>query len=183
MSADPDNNISADPDNNITVAQAIINEGIYIALATSAVDGTPWCSPVFYGVTPDLTFILISSIRSRHATNIRESGKASWAVYWGAKSPEETDGVMFGGFGREVTQESEALKYGNILYDQRFPNVDERAEHPVHPAEWGKTGRRIYLLTPNEAYKVDKDDPYGVSRSLLRLEALRGSKIIHPFSS
>jgi uncharacterized protein YhbP (UPF0306 family) len=165
------------------VASQIISEGTYISVATSSPDAIPWCSPVFYGVTEELTFIFISSVKSRHATNIRATGRASWAIYWGEKGPEATDGVIFAGSAREIAEATETLTFGNILYDQRFPDGAERSQHPVVPAEWESTERRIYVLVPNEAYKVDKEDPHGVSRISLDLAELSGSGIQHPVLS
>jgi nitroimidazol reductase NimA-like FMN-containing flavoprotein (pyridoxamine 5'-phosphate oxidase superfamily) len=164
------------------IACQIISEGTYISIATTSSDAIPWCSPVFYGVTHDLAFIFISSVRSRHATNIRATEKAAWAVYWGEKEPEATDGVMFGGTAREIADESETIAYGNTLYDQRFPDQAERSQHPVSPAEWEATERRIYILVPEEAHKVDKEDPHGVSRIPLNLAKLARSGIRHPIT-
>lgn len=167
----------------IQVAQRIINEGKYIALATSSRDGAPWCSPVFYGVTQELIFMCISSTASRHATNIRETGLAAWSVFWGSKPPENTDGVMFGGEARELVEPEETLMYGNILYYQRFPDPVERSQHPVDLRNWEETGRRIYLFEPKEAYKVNTEDPHGVSRSKLDLHDLMGPGIQHPVTA
>jgi hypothetical protein len=169
-------------DDSHKIAAQIISEGTYMSIATSSPDATPWCSPVFYGVTADLTFIFISSINSRHGTNIRQTGRASWSIYWGEKSPETTDGALFGGTARELADESETVQYGDVLYDQRFPDSDERRQHPVNAAEWEATGRRIYILVPDEVYKVDKDDPHGVSRVPLDLGKLAQVGIQHPAS-
>jgi nitroimidazol reductase NimA-like FMN-containing flavoprotein (pyridoxamine 5'-phosphate oxidase superfamily) len=158
----------ADP---LEIARQVVSEGQYLALATASADGVPWISPLHYTVTPDLTFIFISSTTSRHADNIRHNGRASWTVFWGEKRPEETDGVMFGGSARELLGD-EALKYGNILYDHRFQDPRQRERHPVDIARFEATGRAFYVLVPDEAYKLDKEDIYGVSRIQIHLPAL-----------
>jgi pyridoxine/pyridoxamine 5'-phosphate oxidase len=156
------------------VAAAIISEGIYIAIATCDSAGNPWCSPVFYAVTNDLDFIFISAHRSRHATNIRNTGRAAWSVFWGEKRGADTDGVTLSGPARELTDLSEAATFANILYDQRFTTVAERQQYVPDVAEFEATGRRIYVLSSQDAHKVDKTDPYGVSRIKIPLSDLRG---------
>lgn len=164
----------APSDNDYKVAQRVLSEGRYIALATSTKRGLPWCSPLFYALTPNLSFVFISSPDSRHAANIRDTGRAAWAVYWGEKPPEETDGLQFAGEARELGLDEEAIRYGNVLYDQRFTVSAERHRHPITLEKLVASSRRLYLLLPEEAHKVDPTDPRGVSRLELSLSELMG---------
>lgn len=158
---------------SIQLARQIMSESRFLALATSSSDCIPWSSPLFFGVTEQLTFVCISSVDSTHAANIRSTGVASWSVFWGDKRPEDTDGVTFAGSAREIVAAEELTDFGNVLYDQRFPDPIERTQHPVDSAEWLRTGRRLYVFEPTSAFKVNKEDPHGVSRIELDLVQLK----------
>lgn len=168
-----------EPEVELRKAVEIIRDGFYVALATVSPSGNPWCTPLYYAVTSNLEFITLSSTTSIHASNLRGNSEAAWCIYTGALPPEASDGVYFGGSGQEV-EPNAAQTYADELYDQRFPDPAERAKHPANPAYWESTGRRLYLLRPNHAWKVNPDDPAGVSRIELDLEELRAADIGRP---
>jgi hypothetical protein len=173
--------MATDTDHRIAVS--IIEEGIYLALATSSPSGQPWCSPLFYGIDKRLTFVFVSATTSTHAENIRSTGLGSWAVFQGSKGPAETDGLIFGGTAQELTDESLVREFGDLLFDQRYPDPAERATHPVDPRQFAASGRTIYTLTPNVVFKVNRDDVHGLTRMELDLGILQEMDIVHPRTS
>lgn len=167
---------------HVDVCLQLLREGRYVALATASPDGNPWASPVHYTLTSDLVFIFISAKSSRHSANIRHSGRASWTVFWGEKPPPQTDGMIFSGSARELSG-AEAVKYASIYYSLR---ADTRPPHERSPFDVDcleSTDRAFYILTPDEAFKLDKDDAAGVSRLRVDIPTLvnRGvTQVRHP---
>ena len=156
---------------NEEIAKEIVGNSLYLTLASF--DEIPWVSPLFFAVTPRYEFVFISSTTSRHARAIRAHSAVSWCVFLASEAPESTDGVYFEGIAREIRPQDEHVQfYADVLYDRRFPDAAERAAHPANPAYWEETGRRLYVLTPTVASKVDKEDPAGVSRADVDLAAM-----------
>jgi uncharacterized protein YhbP (UPF0306 family) len=156
---------------SVKTSLSIIQSSDYLSLGTSS-NGQPWVSPLYFAVTPELDFVAISAVSSRHARNLRSNQSVSWCIFLGSEPPESTDGVYFEGIGEEV-EPDQAQALADILYDRRFPDPKERADHPANPEYWESTGRRLYRFHPTNVSKVDLDDPAGVSRSAVPLDLLK----------
>lgn len=148
-----------------------MREERFLALATSDND-IPWCSSLFYGVTPAWDFLFISGHNSRHAANIRANPRVAWAIFRGHATPEETDGVQFGGEAEELPNTPSTQGLADLLYDQRFPDPARRSQHPADLRKFESTGRRIYRLRPAEVHKLDPAGAHGIERMELSLETL-----------
>lgn len=62
-------------------AKQLIEKLNYMTLATAALEGQPWNSPVYYVYDGDVTFYWISRRNTQHSQNIAKNPKAFIVIY------------------------------------------------------------------------------------------------------
>ena len=96
-------------DTHTKSASEIINQILYITIASVTADGKPWNTPVYSGFDKDLNFYWFSDKNSQHSTNLRENNNAFLVIY-DSTVPESTgEGVYIQAEVQELTEEGEAL--------------------------------------------------------------------------
>lgn len=68
-------------DKYLTRAKKIISNILYITIATSSKDGTPWNSPVYSAFDEGYNFFWASDQKGQHSKNIAENNKVFIVIY------------------------------------------------------------------------------------------------------
>ena len=76
-------------DTNSEKARKIIENNIYITIATASKDGLPWISPVYSAHDKDYTFYWISPMDTLHSRLIRENHRVAIVIF-DSRAPEGT---------------------------------------------------------------------------------------------
>lgn len=102
-----------------TRAAEIIEEVVYITVATASDDGDPWNSPVFSAYDRNYTFYWGSHTDSQHSRNIRSNGRAFLVIYDSTVPAGTGEGVYIRASAAEVTEPSEVAAAHRLLRDRR----------------------------------------------------------------
>lgn len=136
-------------------AQTIINENIYLSLATS--DGKVcWNAPLYYVVDRDGTFYFVSDKCSVHAQHIAINPYVACSIFNSQEKPEDVNGIQFDGL-CEVVGIKELPKAIQCIYSKRSSEllklrfVDFKNPHSYVSL----TNFRIYKITPLHFYILD----------------------------
>src|SRR3989344_4621199 len=96
-------------------AKDIISKILYITIATSSKDGTPWNSPVYSAYDEDYNFFWASDQNGQHSKNIKENDQVFIVIY-DSTVPEGTgEGVYIQAKAHALTDEKEILKALEVL--------------------------------------------------------------------
>lgn len=135
---------------NVQKAKKIIEENIYMTVATASSNGEPWISPVFFAYDENYNLFWVSNKNSRHSTLLGENPKAMIVIFNSQATEKEGDGVYFEVDVEELDDIDEIEKVKEI-FDKRA-NQDEfkvkSSDRVTGDAPW-----RIYKAVP---YKVSK---------------------------
>lgn len=138
-------------DNYIEKAKKIISENIYMTIATSSLDGSPWISPVFFSYDKNYNLFWVSDKNSKHSRLIRNNPKVAIVIF-NSQIPEgEGDGVYLEAEACELT-DVEEIKKAIIIRNQRA-TVDEfrvkQISEVTRDGVW-----RIYKAIPKNISKL-----------------------------
>jgi general stress protein 26 len=100
-------------------AQEIIDQILYITIASVDEDGQPWNSPVFSAHDDDLNFYWGSHIDSQHSKNIRATGKVFLVIYDSTVEAGQGEGVYVRARAFEITDADEIKSVHKRLQDRR----------------------------------------------------------------
>ncbi len=144
-------------------AKQIIEENIYLTLATASKDGVPWISPLYCVYDKDYNFYWTSASHSRHSQYLKENGGvAAFVIFNSSAEAGEGDGVYFEGKVREMSDEQELSEIVKIFYGRR-------GKEP-RPASGFLNGapRRMYKAVFERAWinDVEKIDGYIVDKKI-----------------
>ncbi len=134
-------------------AKEIIEEILYITIATSSKDGQPWNSPVYSAYDENYNFYWASWKENQHSKNIAENPNV-FIVIFNSKVAEGTgDGVYVKATAQMLTEEgeiSQALKF----LDGR---VGKKKDSKTRIVEFqGDNPRRVYKAVP-EKFWINED--------------------------
>ena len=68
-------------------ARAIIDEGVFMTLATADADGLPWASPVWYAPDGYSELLWVSDPRARHSRNIAVRPEIAIVIFDSRQTP------------------------------------------------------------------------------------------------
>jgi nitroimidazol reductase NimA-like FMN-containing flavoprotein (pyridoxamine 5'-phosphate oxidase superfamily) len=112
-----------------SAARAIIDDNLYMVLATTGADGAPWAAPVFYSTDDGRDFYWVSSPDTTHSRNIAHEPRVGIVIFdsrarVGTASPRA---LYLTATAEELTgdQALEALRV--------IPGPAERGGHPLTP--------------------------------------------------
>lgn len=140
-------------DNHNKRVAEIIQQILYITIATASKDGQPWNTPVYSGFDENLNFYWASDKGSQHSRNVRENSRVFLVIY---------DSTMAEGTGEGVYIEAEAVE----LTDKEEMKVARRstqgrkgkqAEEDPYIQFTGDNIRRIYKATPKKIWMNDDE--------------------------
>lgn len=129
-------------------AKEIINEIIYITIATCSRDGQPWNSPAYSAYDDDYNFYWASWKENQHSKNIAENNNIFIVVY-DSKAKEGTgEGVYIKAKAYVLEDEAEiarAIKY----LDSRVGKKKKGSTTRIKQFQ-GEKPRRIYKAVPEK---------------------------------
>jgi hypothetical protein len=134
-------------------AAEIINQILYITIATASEDGQPWNSPVYSGFDKDLNFYWSSDRDGQHSSNIRANGKAFLVIY-DSTVPEGTgEGVYLRCDAIELGEYDEILAARRVTQARKGQLDEITLDEPAKFA--GDKVRRVYKATPKQIWMND----------------------------
>jgi uncharacterized protein YhbP (UPF0306 family) len=134
-------------------AKKVIDEILYLTLATCDNNNQPWNSPVYSAFDKNYNFYWASWKENQHSRNIHENGNV-FAVIYDSTVPEGTGfGVYMKGKARQLEKNDfvEIMKSLKLLYLRKSKKVKK-------PEEFlGLLPRRIYKFVPEQVW-VNADE-------------------------
>ncbi len=139
-------------------AKEIINEIIYITIATVSKEGQPWNSPVYSAFDQDYNFYWASDQNGQHSKNISENNKIFIVIY-DSKAPEGTgEGVYIRAKAYALTDLKE-IAHALSYLDGR---VGKKKDPKTRVLQFlGDKPRRIYKAIPEKFWINSEDDVKG----------------------
>jgi nitroimidazol reductase NimA-like FMN-containing flavoprotein (pyridoxamine 5'-phosphate oxidase superfamily) len=143
-------------ENSVEVAKSIIDDNLYMVLATADEDGKPWASPVYYAPDEYRDFFWVSRPEARHSRNIAaRPGQAIGIVIFDSTVPPGTGrGVYMSAVARELRDDETAE--GVAMFSRRsleHGDSEWTAKEIQPPAEL-----RLYQATATEHYILGERD-------------------------
>lgn len=130
----------------------------FLTLSTSHGD-YPWISPVYFAADEEFKFYFISRRDSRHAQNIRNQPNVAVAIFNSTCTPGQCDGVQLNATARELEAADEVTYGARVLFSRRFDDEKQLEKHLDPTRYQGDELMRIYEITPQEVFVVDKEKP------------------------
>lgn len=139
-------------------AKQIINEIIYITVATSSKNGQPWNSPVYSAYDENYNFYWASWKENQHSKNIAANNRIFIVIY-DSKAPEGTgEGVYVQAKAYMLTKKEEVARALGYL-DGR---VGKKKNPKTRVAQFlGDKPRRIYKAVPEKFWVNGEGDVNG----------------------
>jgi len=141
-------------DQDHALARKIIDESLYMVLATSDSSGQPWASPVYYAATGYRDFFWISQPDAAHSVNLRDRREVGIAIFDSAQKIGTGEGVYVLGVAREIP--AHATPEGIGIYSKRsvaHGGEEISVEDVSPPAQ-----HRLYQATAEAIYVLDDHD-------------------------
>lgn len=141
--------------NYVEKVKKIIEENIYMTIATSTLGGTPWISPLFFVYDKDYNLYWVSNKNALHSKLIRSNSRVAIVIF-NSQAPEgEGDGVYFETNVIELKQEVEIAQAMEVW--------NKRATHDEFKIKkvgevTGEGMWRMYKATPHTIYKLTEGE-------------------------
>ncbi len=129
-------------------AKKVINDILYITIATCDRNGQPWNSPLYSAFDKNYNFYWASWKENQHSRNIKENKKV-FVVIYDSTVPESTGfGVYMKGEARQLEKKDaiETVKALRLLYSRKNKKPRKLEEF------MGMLPRRIYKFTPEQVW-------------------------------
>ena len=142
---------------SIKKAKEIIDDILYLTIATVCPDGTPWKTPVYTAFDNDLNFYWGSWLDNQQSKNIENNENAFCTIYDG-RGPEGTDeGVSFKG---QLLALSSLLELTHALNALDMRAGKEKGNERPDPFIKGDP-RKIYKFVPEICWMNDEGSKDG----------------------
>ena len=140
---------------NLAKAKKIVEKVIYVTVATTSSDGTPWNSPVFSAYDQNYNFYWGSYRNSQHSKNIQSNGKVFLVIYDSTAPAGTGEGVYVKAQARELEDSREIIFAHNLLQTRR--------KIPYWKIEQvkGNAPIRLYKAVPEKVWVNDSGDVNG----------------------
>jgi hypothetical protein len=150
----------------IADAHKIIDNIIYITLATSDLDNVPWCTPVFAACDQFYNFYWASGFETRHSMNIRYNPATGVTIYDSSVEEGKGEALYMEGQAYELTPDTWQEGLGLLRKKSKFPDK----YYPRN--DYKNLGAvRIYKFTPKKFYMLNPEgDPRYKTYADCRLE-------------
>jgi pyridoxine/pyridoxamine 5'-phosphate oxidase len=86
----------------VALARLVIDQNLYMTLATADAEGRPWASPVWYAPVAHRELLWVSEPGTRHSGNIAARPRVSAVVYDSTVAPGRAQAVYLEGDAEEV---------------------------------------------------------------------------------
>lgn len=141
-------------DREHALAREIIDQGLYMVVATADRSGQPWPSPVYYAPSGYRDFFWISQPDAQHSNNLRERREVGIVIFDSTVKPGTGQGVYVLGVARELPAHETAE--GVEIYSKRSVShgSDELSVEDVRPP----ARHRLYQATAEAIFVLDEHD-------------------------
>jgi hypothetical protein len=141
-------------DREHVVARQIVNDGLYMVIATADPSGQPWASPVYYAASGYRDFFWISQPDAQHSTNLRDRREVGIVIFDSTVPVGTGQGVYVLGVARELPAHETAE--GVEIYSKRSAShgSGELTVEDVSPP----ARHRLYQATAEAIYVLDEHD-------------------------
>jgi|SRR5262245_11009807 len=136
------------------VARKIIDDSLYMVVATADLSGQPWASPVYYAHSGYRDFFWVSEPEASHSSNLRERRELGIVIFDSSVKIGKGQGVYVLGVAREMPAHETAEGIG--IFSKRSKGhggVEWSVEDVSPPAR-----HRLYQATAEATYVLDEHD-------------------------
>jgi uncharacterized protein YhbP (UPF0306 family) len=159
----------------IDKALNIINNNLYLSLASCDDNNMPWIAPLYYVTDTELNFYFHSQLNSHHAQHIKKRENVAFCIFDSTLTSRHCTGLQMTGRGVEVNDVEELQKIIPIYY---------KKANQSDPGLWSEEWQSINAYTNSAKrrfYKIKTDSifiPHGEldARQALDLKELRGTR-------
>lgn len=141
-------------DFNSQKAKQIIDNNLYLTLATCNDKLQPWAAPLYYAYDSDYNFYFISASNSLHAQHIKLNAKVSMAIFDSHALAGTGDGVQIEG----VAYPAKVMELPHIIFTyfrRRFPDEIDRWKTKQPSQFMGKNLFWFYKVVPTHIFTLD----------------------------
>ena len=142
-----------EPDRLIAVARAIVDDNVYLTLATADAEGRPWASPVWFAAEGHTEYYWVSTPEARHSLNLSARAEVGIVIFDSRVQPGGGQALYVEATAREL--QGAELERGIDL----FSRVSEAQlgtawslEDVVAPA-----AHRLYGAVAGRCFVLDKE--------------------------
>ncbi|MBA3723263.1 MAG: pyridoxamine 5'-phosphate oxidase family protein [Candidatus Levybacteria bacterium] len=129
-------------------AREIIEQILYITIATASKDGKPWNAPVYSASDKEYNFYWASDQNGQHSQNIADNGHVFLVIY-DSTVPEGTgEGVYIKAKAYALTEKTEIAEALGYLYRRKNQDPKKREVKEF----LGSYPRRIYKAVPEKVW-------------------------------
>jgi nitroimidazol reductase NimA-like FMN-containing flavoprotein (pyridoxamine 5'-phosphate oxidase superfamily) len=137
-----------------TEGREIIDQSLYMVVATADPSGQPWASPVYFAHRDYRDFFWISQPDARHSINLRDRREVGIVIFDSSVPPSTGQGVYLLGVAREIP--AHETGEGVAIFSERsvgHGDTELRVEDVSPPAK-----HRLYQATAEAVYVLDEHD-------------------------
>ena len=137
----------------ILKAKKVINDILYITLATCDKNNQPWNSPVYCAFDENYNFYWGSWTKNQHSKNIKENGNVFAVIYNSTPPDGKGFGVYMKGKAHQLEKKDivEIVKSLKLIYSRKN-------KEPRKPEEFlGLLPKRVYKFVPEQVW-VNSDE-------------------------
>jgi uncharacterized protein YhbP (UPF0306 family) len=143
-------------------AAKLIDQILYVTVASTSDTGEPWNTPVYAAFDQGLCMYWSSDRNAQHSRNIRANGRVFLVIYDSTAEWGSGRGVYIKAQAHELLHEHEVIRARRLLRGRvsRAAMPDEYAQHS------GQAARRVYRAEPLQLWVNDYE--YDESGSPIR---------------
>jgi nitroimidazol reductase NimA-like FMN-containing flavoprotein (pyridoxamine 5'-phosphate oxidase superfamily) len=141
-------------DTEHAAARKIIDDSLYMVVATSDRSGQPWATPVYFAHRDYREFFWISEPDATHSINLRDRREVGIVIFDSSVPLNSGQGVYVGGVAQEIP--AHATGDGIEIYSRRSVEHggEEFSTEDVSPP----ARHRLYQATAEATYVLDEHD-------------------------
>lgn len=141
--------------NHLEEARKIIQNNIYMTIATSDKKGNPWISPVAFSYDSDHNLYWASEKTSKHSKLIKKNNKVAVVIFDSSAPEGQGNGVYLIGNATEV-KEKELEHAIKVLYSRKKKDSEYSKFNNIKDFS-GKSPWRMYKIVPR-SFWILKDN-------------------------
>lgn len=146
--------------------EAILKKNLYLTIATSTQEGSPWISNLYFTNDKDLNIYWYSPLESKHSKLIQVNPNVAINVFDSTAIGGDVYGLYIEAIVSEVTSVSEISKalalYGKKMLLTGFVQSNDEVKNFVKQVVdfQGKSPLRLYKAVPSKAWLLGESDTY-----------------------
>ena len=129
-------------------ARKMIEDNMYMTIATAAKNGKPWISPVFFAYDSKLNFYWSSAKNSLHSRLINKNKRVSAAIFNSNAAEGKGDGVYMVGKATEVKEKE--IKHAMDILFYRTGKINKYFKDKTEKDFKGNSPIRFYKFVPKK---------------------------------